>query len=164
MSILKQTKPKYLKSQYSEHKYSKQISVLLAVLIMLSPIISSASTLFANETFANDLLMSESTMLHHSMSVSTESDVEEIKVASDRDSCHETSAQAIKNATKMTTSSVTNDCCDETCLCAQAGCQSSSAAFHNSALPVITDRVAYNFTASFYLNPQTLPSFPPPIS
>lgn len=140
MGILKQIK----------QKYSKQISVLLAVLMMLSPIISSAST----------LLMSESIMPHHSMSVSTESDVEQMKSASDRNSCHETSAQAVKNSTKMTT----NDCCDESCLCAQAGCQSSSAAFHNSALSVSTDRTAFNFTASFYLNPQTLPSFPPPIS
>ncbi|KZY64823.1 hypothetical protein A3755_19715 [Oleiphilus sp. HI0085] len=144
MGILKQIK----------QKYSKQISVLLAVLMMLSPIISSAST----------LLMSESIMPHHSISVSTESDVEQMKSASDRDSCHETSAQAVKNSTKMTTSSVTNDCCDESCLCAQAGCQSSSAAFHNSALSVSTDRAAFNFTAPFYLNPQTLPSFPPPIS
>ena len=145
MSILKQIK----------QKYSKQISVLLAVLMMLSPIISSANT----------LLMSESTMPHHSASTSTESDVEQMKVTSDSESCHETVAQTVKDSMKMNkTSSVTNDCCDESCLCAQAGCQSSSAAFHNSALSFSTDRVAFNFTASFYLNPQTLPSFPPPIS
>jgi len=144
MSILKQTK----------RKHSKQISVLLVVLIMLSPIISSANT----------LLMSESTMLHHSVSVSTENGVEQMKSTSGRDSCHETSTQVIKDSTKVTSPSVTNDCCDESCLCAQAGCQSTTAVFHNLLLSVNPDNVAFNFTASIYLNPHTAPSFPPPIS
>ena len=145
MSILKQTKL----------KFSKTLNILLAVLILLSPIVSSASS----------LLMDENTMPHHSASKSNASNVDKIKASMDRESCHKTAAQGFKGSLEKTNyNAMTKDCCNESCLCAQVGCQSLAAAFHNSGLSVNTDQSAFKFTSSIYLNPQSSPASPPPIS
>lgn len=145
MSILKQTK----------FKFSKPLNIILAILILLSPIVSSA----------NALLMEENTMPHHSASKSKVSDAEQMKVSMDHESCHKTSVQSNKSSVEKTNDNgMTKDCCDEPCLCAQAGCQSSTAAFHSSVLSVNADQSVFSFTSSLYLNPQSSPTSPPPIS
>lgn len=129
--------------------YPKQLSVLLAVLMLLSPIVSSADA----------LLMGKTPMPHHSVSISNEITVDQSK----HESCHKSSDQSGGDSIMAGVDS-TKDCCDEPCLCAQAGCQSSTAVFYKSELLLGADRTFFSFDLSSYLNPQTSPFFPPPIS
>ncbi len=136
--------------QRNKSVISKCLHGLLVMLMVLSPLISSAGP-----------------VLHLTLNDSAEEHVSSLA----HESCHDANSDSVIVTPKTIEqeniaedSLFQNNCCEDNCLCIQTGCNSTTALFYSVGLSieVITNAVDYAFAD--YNSPLVKLLSPPPIS